>query len=301
MRLVVLLNCGAGSVAGNSSDEAKAIREAFAPTGADVQVREVRGSDLAMEAERLVDDDRIRAVVAAGGDGTVSAIAGALAGTDTVLGVLPLGTFNHFAKDLGMPLDLAEAAAELVSAEVAAVDVAELNGRVFVNNSSLGMYPQMVAIRERLAEARGWGKVRGVAVASVRVLRDLPIHRLGISGSPDVVRRRVRTPFLFVGNGVYAGSDGRVGEREHLDDGVLEVAIAHAVSRRRLARVAVRALRAEGPADRDLELIELRSLEVTARRPRLRVAVDGEICWMATPLRYRTRPGDLMVLRPRRS
>jgi diacylglycerol kinase family enzyme len=298
MRLVVLLNCGAGSVAGGSSDEARAIREAFAPTGAEVVVQEVRGRDLAAAAERLVGDEGVRAVVAAGGDGTVSAVAGSLVGTGAVLGVLPLGTFNHFAKDLGMPQDLVEAAAALTSAEVAAVDVGELNGRVFVNNSSLGVYPQMVAIREQLAESRGWGKVRGVAVAAVRVLRNLPVHRLELSGSPDFVRRRVRTPFVFVGNGVYSRSDGRVGERERLDDGVLEVAIAHAVSRRRLARIAVRALRVEGPADRDLELIELRSLEVTARRTHVRVALDGEVCWMATPLRYRTRPGELRVLRP---
>lgn len=298
MRLVVLLNGDAGSVDGDSSAQAEAIREAFAPTGAEVEVYTVAGRDLAREARRLSAEDGDRAVVAAGGDGTVSAIAGALSGTEGVLGVLPLGTFNHFAKDLGMPQSLGAAAEALVSAEVASVDVAELNGRVFINNSSLGAYPRMVAIREQLAESRGWGKVRGAALAAVRVLRNLPIHRLDLVGEPDFVRRRVRTPFLFVGNGVYSRSDGGIGERERLDEATLEVAVTHAVSRWALARIAVRTLLTRGTPHRDLDLVELRSLEVTARTARIGVALDGEVCSMVTPLVYRTRPGDLRVLRP---
>lgn len=298
MRLVVLLNGDAGSASEDSSAQVRAIREAFAPTGAEVEVHAVAGSDLAKEARRLAAEDGDRAVVAAGGDGTVSAVAGALAGTEAVLGVLPLGTFNHFAKDLGMPQSLAAAVVALVSAEVASVDVAELNGRVFINNSSLGAYPRMVAIREQLAESRGWGKVRGVAVAAVRVLRNLPVHRLDLVGSPDFVRRRVRTPFVFVGNGIYSRSDGGIGERERLDDATLEVAVTHAVSRWGLARIALRTLFSRGAPHRDLDLVELRSLEVTARTARIGVALDGEVCSMATPLVYRTRPGDLRVLRP---
>lgn len=106
-----------------------------------------------------------------------------------VVGVLPLGTFDHFAKDLGIPTDLTEAAASLVSGEERQVDIGEVNGRVFVNNSAPGVHPAMVAVRDRIRDQRGWGKIRAVPVAAVRVLRAFPVHRFDLrshcqTGSP---------------------------------------------------------------------------------------------------------------------
>src|SRR5690606_11439746 len=99
-------------------------------------------------------ETRPDAVIVAGGDGTVNCVAGAVVGTDVVIGVLPGGTFNHFAKDIGMPDDMVGAVRALADAEPRLVDVGEVNGRVFVNNSVLGVYPEMVAIRDKLRSRR---------------------------------------------------------------------------------------------------------------------------------------------------
>src|SRR5271166_1000269 len=105
------------------------------------------GGELASLAARAARANS-QAVVAGGGDGTVNAVAGALVATDTALGVLPMGTLNHFAKDLGIPLDLEAAARNVFIGDIAKVDVGEVNGRVFVNNSGIGLYPRIVRERE---------------------------------------------------------------------------------------------------------------------------------------------------------
>lgn len=298
MRFAVLINSAAGSAGDDPSEQADTIRAAFAKAGAEAEVRAVHPDALTEQARRLAADSEIRAIVAAGGDGTVNAVAAALAGTGTALGVLPLGTLNHFAKALGMPQRLDEAAAALVAAEVTAVDVAEVNGRVFVNNSALGVYPSMVAIRDELRNSHGWGKIRATAVAAVRALRSLPVHRLDLAGSDGFAQQRVRTPMVFVGNGVYDNPGGGVLERIDLTDGLLGVAVARAGSRLRLFALALRTLAFGASDGRDLQLVELISLDVSAHTSRLRVAVDGEVGWLATPLRYRTRSAGLNVLRP---
>src|SRR6266850_4101350 len=117
------------------------------------------------------------AVVAAGGDGTVNGVASALAGSNTPLGVIPLGTLNHFAKDLHLPLDLDAAVSVIAARHVKKVDVGVVNDRVFVNNSSIGVYPSIVVEREELRRRRGYGKWRALAVATAHVLR----HYRGIT------------------------------------------------------------------------------------------------------------------------
>ncbi|MCU1500042.1 MAG: diacylglycerol kinase family lipid kinase [Acidimicrobiales bacterium] len=300
MRFCVLVNGAAGSV--DDSDDgaqAQAIEEAFAAAGSEAEVSVVAPADFGATMRRIwAGDDRPAAIVVAGGDGTVNCAAGEAAGTDIVLAVLPLGTFNHFAKDLDMPTGLAEAAAALVDGEVRAVDVAEVNGRAFVNNSALGVYPEMVAIRDVIRDQRGWGKVRAVPLAVYRVLRDFPVHRLDLSG-PGYQRQRVRTPFVFVGNGVFDNEDGGLVVRDSLSDGQLGVSVARVVSRWKLIATMLRALVAGTGQARDLDVVQLPELTVGARTRRLQVALDGEITWMDAPLHYRCRPGALQVLGPR--
>lgn len=300
MRFHVLVNGGAGSA--DESQEAGQVADieaAFVAAGAEAVVSTVEPADLSNEVCRIWEaDDRPDAVVVAGGDGTVNCAAEVAVATDVVLGVLPLGSFNHFAKDLGLPIDLEGAAAALAAGEVRQVDVAEVNGRFFVNNSALGVYPAMVEIRDRMGDERGWGKVRAVPVAAYRVLRDLPSHRLDLSGPGEYRRLRVRTPLVFVGNGVYANPGGGIAARDNLADGVLGVAVARAVSRWGLVGTIVRALVAGAENTRDLDSIELSELTVTSRSRRIQVARDGEVDWVDLPLHYRSRPEALRVLAP---
>jgi diacylglycerol kinase family enzyme len=302
MRIHVLVNGGAGSVDdpdGDGDAQRTAIVDAFAAAGATAEVTDVAPADLPGEVCHIWEaDDRPDVVVVAGGDGTVSCAAGVAVETDVVLGVLPLGTFNHFAKDLGLPTDLEGAAAALVAGEVRPVDVAEVNGRIFVNNSTLGVYPAMVEIRDRIRERRGWGKIRAVPVAAFHVLRDFPTHRLDLTGTGGFHRSRVRTPFVFVGNGVYDNPSGGLAARAALSDRCLGVSVARVVSRWTLVGAVVRALVSGADSVRDLDHVEVAELTIRSRARRVQVALDGEVTWMDLPLRYRTRPGALRVLAP---
>src|SRR5205085_4914339 len=134
------------------------ISRAFSAHGARVQiVTPDRDNDIRAITRRAIADG-VETIVAAGGDGTINAVAAEVADSGRTLGVLPLGTLNHFAKDLGIPLDLERAVQVITRGRVAPVDVAEVNGRVFVNNSSLGIYPHIVSMRRHQQERLARGK-----------------------------------------------------------------------------------------------------------------------------------------------
>lgn len=153
---------------------------------------------------RRVAEEAVRSgcpvVVAAGGDGTVSAVASAVAGTASALGVLPIGTLNHFARDLRIPLDLEAAIEVLAKGRSDCVDIADINGRSFVNNSSIGMYPRIVVLRER-EQRIGHNKWVALGLAILTVLRRFPFWTVRVHVEDHVVE--LRTPFVFVGNNEY--------------------------------------------------------------------------------------------------
>jgi len=233
-------------------------------------------------------------VAAAGGDGTVSSVAAALVDSETALGVIPLGTLNHFAKDCGIPLDLQRAVQTVVAGHETRVDVGDVNGRIFLNNSSIGIYPDIVVEREVLRR-RGFRKWTAFAVATLKILRHYRgvVVRITADDSTDVVR----TPFLFVGNNQYHVEGRQLGARNRLDSGRLFAYLAPRVHARDLPMLLASAL--IGREHETLESFGAVALQVdTPGRRRLRVATDGEIAVMSTPLRYRVRPGSLKVIVP---
>jgi diacylglycerol kinase family enzyme len=236
-----------------------------------------------------------RTVVAAGGDGTVSVVASRLAGTERVLGVLPVGTLNHFAKDLRIPLDLEGAVRTIAEGNVARVDVGVVNGRVFVNNSSLGLYPNIVVEREerRRLGARKWPALFRAALVVVRRMPHLKARMFA-----DGVEIRRDTPFLFVGNNEYRVEGLGLGGRSRLDAGYLWLYVTQRVSRSRLLLLSARALMGGLRAAPEFDAMCVKELWVESRRHRLRVALDGEVVVMAPPLHFRIRPRDLQVLVP---
>jgi len=294
-RFAVLVNAAAGSVE-DSRRQCGEIDAAFLATGVHVAARAVDPPDLP-QAVRDAWREHVDAVVVAGGDGTISCAAGVAAELDAVLGVLPMGTFNHFAKDLGIPQDLEEAVRCLAAAPVAAVDVGEVNGRVFVNNASIGVYPEMVLDRDDIRRRRGWGKIRAVPVAALRTLRRMPAHRvrLVVDGGPA---HAVSTSLLFVGNGLFDHDGGKVGARSSLVDGRLGLYVVGTTSRWRLVANAL-ALRVGGlGAAPQTTRSAAATVLVRARERRLTVALDGEPLTLEAPLLFRTRPGGLRVLAP---
>ncbi len=253
-----------------------------------------RGDDVSSLAARAVEEGR-RPIVAGGGDGSVSAVAQALAGTETALGVLPMGTLNHFAKDAGIPLNLEAAVRNAFSGRRLTVDVGEVNGRVFINNSGIGFYPHFV--RQREAEERhGHVKPAAFILALRSVVRRY--FRLRMKAHLDEAEALERvTPFLFVGANRYRTSGLEIGTRSRLDSGRLWVCTAPKTGRLDFVRVAVRALVGR-ETDEDLNAFETEELSVDPGTPRVNVSTDGEVGMMDAPLHYRIRPRALRVVAP---
>ena len=242
-------------------------------------------------------ESREQIIVAAGGDGTVSAVASELVGTDKTLGVLPAGTLNHFAKDLGIPLDLESAVRTIKDGEVAAIDAGEVNGRIFINNSSLGIYPQIVSRREAQQERLARGKWPAFLWATVQAFRRFPFLDLKVAFEGQQLARR--TAFLFVGNNEYEIAGFKLGSRACLNGGKLGLYLSHGTGRLGLIRLALHALFGRVDQAKDFEAFCVAEARIETRHRRLLVARDGEVEWMKTPLHYRIRPGALRVLIPK--
>ncbi|MDB5859852.1 MAG: sphingosine kinase [Ramlibacter sp.] len=292
--IAVVINATAGT--GSPPDWVATLRAQFAAHGIDAQVEQVKeGAQILPTVKRLLAAGA-GTIVAGGGDGTVSAVASQLVGTDAVLGVLPLGTLNHFAKDLGMPLEQEAAVAALAAGQVEAVDVGEVNGRIFINNSSLGMYPDIVRDRELRQRRLGHSKWRALAAASLGVLRRYPVLRIQIDLEDE--RHALRTPFLFIGNNEYQMEGFQIGERGSLRNGTLALYTAQRTGRFGLLRLALLALLGRLQQARDFHTALALEFVVHSGHRKLRVATDGEVTVMETPLRYRSRPGSLRVITP---
>ncbi|MEP7115576.1 MAG: diacylglycerol kinase family protein [Ilumatobacteraceae bacterium] len=292
-RYHVFVNSDAGSV-GEADQSMGEIADAFRRVGVEVEVAAVDAHDLPA-AMRGAWRPGVEAIIIAGGDGTINCAAGAAVGSDIVLGVLPMGTFNHFAKDLGVPDDLPGAVKFLAEAEVADIDIGEVNGRVFVNNASIGVYPTMVADREAIRRQRGWGKIRAAPVAIVHTLRRLPVHHMRLTideSGPETVA----TPFLFVGNGLFDQHGERLGTRTSLDDHRLGVYVIATTGRWRLVANAIRARFGGIDAAGQTRRRAAESLAVDCDESTLKIALDGEPTDLRAPLKFRSRAGALRVL-----
>jgi YegS/Rv2252/BmrU family lipid kinase len=277
------------------TNEAEEIRSALTAAGVTARVELLDGGGIAERAKSAVDTGADLLIVG-GGDGSVSAAAGVLAGTKTRLGVLPLGTLNHFARDLGIPVDLAEAAMLIGKGKARPIDVAEVNGRIFVNNSAIGLYPLMVIDRELQQKRLGRSKRLAMLVASARTLARFNHYRLTLTVNNE--RARVDTPLLFVGNNDYRIDLRAPGRRESLEDGRLSVFVMRKKTRRGLIAATIRALLGRTRDDDMVRLEDVQRLQVASRRSHLMISIDGEVETVAGPLDYRVRKGALEVVAP---
>jgi len=293
--VIALINSAAGVSGG--PDRVGAAREALAAARVDADVRGVRGADMEAAARRALADGA-GVVIAGGGDGTVSAVAAAVAGSGAALGVLPMGTLNHFARDLRLPKSLELAARAIAQGMTSprAVDLGEVNGRTFINNASIGLYPHIVSKRERQQERLGRNKWVAMLVAIASVFRRYPVLKV-VLDTGDVALART-TPFLFVGNNRYEMSLLAENGRASLDRGELSLYFTRRTGRLGLLRMALRGLLGRLDQAQDFEALALAAVTVDTPKKTLRIALDGEVTRMAPPLHFRTLPGALRVIAP---
>jgi len=293
--IVVILNAGAGTLSSRPAI-ATEVRDLFRAAGREAEVISLRPGQNPMEAGRAA-STRAGIVVAGGGDGTVSGVAAGVVDSPAALGVLPLGTLNHFAKDLRLPLDLPKAVDVIAAAHIESVDVGTVNDRVFINNSSIGVYPDIVQEREALRE-RGYRKWPAMAIATLRVLRRYPGMTVKIQVDGEV--RSWRTPFVVVGNNEYAIDGFQVGARARLDQGRLFVYVSPRSRARDIPMLVAKSMAGQASASGAFEIIAAAQATIGTRRARrIPVATDGEVVTLGTPLSYQSRPGALRVVVPR--
>ena len=292
MRVLAIVNRVGGA---RRQDRAAVVGEALAAAGVTADVRLCAPEEIDAAFAEAAAASGLDAVVAGGGDGTVSAAAAALAGTGRPLGLLPLGTLNHLARDAGIPATLEAAAAIIAAGHVRCIDVGEVNGRVFVNNSAVGLYPEMVRFRDE-QEMHGSRRRLAMLRASLRALRSFRRRRLWIS-APGL-EAPIRTPLLFVGNNRYSASLFALGRRESLDAGELCLYAVRARSRVHLFAAGLRGLIGRLGQQRDFVTAYVAELTISTERPALTLSLDGETLTLPTPLCYRIRPKALRLIVP---
>jgi diacylglycerol kinase family enzyme len=293
VKIEVIVNASSGT--GENGALAERLHELFARDGVVAHVALTQSGHEVLELAKRAALGDADIVVAGGGDGTINSVTSQLLNTKKTLGVLPLGTMNHFAKDLHIPLELKAAVETIFESHVIKVDLGQVNDHIFVNNSSLGLYPSIV--RERAKQQRlGWGKWPAYVWAAVAVLRRYPF--LDIHLDVDGKALSSRTPFVFIGNNEYEMETLNIGGRSCLDAGELSLYVTNRTGRLGLIRLALRALFGGLRQEKDFLAMCTKEIWIDTKHKRARVALDGEVTIMEPPLHYRVLPGKLRVLAP---
>lgn len=296
MKTILVLNRDAGTLRGLDADEvARGIRDIFAEHGHAMEMRVVAGDGVSGAIAKAAGDCDVEALIVGGGDGTVSSAASAAHENGKVLGILPLGTMNFFARSLSIPADTMEAAAALAGGEVVAVDIGRIDGLFFVHTVALGLHPAMVAEREKGDYNSRYGKMIGSLRAWIRVVRNQRRLDVAITANGDRLHRR--TAGVVISNNRFG--KGHMPYADRLDAGTLAVYVTTARSWPELVRVTAAAAIGLGEEDPAVEVVDSPRVEIAVGRRSHSVTVDGELLRLSGPLRLECLPGGLKVLKPR--
>jgi YegS/Rv2252/BmrU family lipid kinase len=287
-RAKVFVNASSGFDA--KEDAPERLRGMFSEAGVDADIEYVRAGVNLAERSREAVAAGVDIVVAGGGDGTLSATASALVGTETCFGVLPVGTLNHFARDLNLPLDLDAAAEIVVKGATMSVDVAEVNGKIFLNNSIIGLYPIYRFLKARYRRL-------ALLMGAAAVFRRFPSLKVVLHVDGQEIKRR--TPYILVGNNRHAMEGYQLGSRETLTEGKLWIYVMKDHGRWGLLRLLFKLITGRFHGPDEFEIFPAEEVWIEANRgKKIGVALDGEIAVMDTPLHYRILPRSLKVRVP---
>ncbi len=289
----VIINASGGSFVEDETE--RILVDAFAANYMEANIRLARtGEQIGDFAKAAVESDA-EVIVAGGGDGTISSVASVVSGSGKTFGVLPLGTLNNFSKDLAIPPDIAGAVRVIADGHTIKIDLAEVNGRIFINNSSIGLYPRIVRKREQ-QQRLGYGKWRSALWATLKMFRLSPFLKVEIVVDGKMFLRK--TPFVFVGNNEYDMEIYNIGRRVSLDQGKLSIYFLHRGGRWGVIALLLRTITGTVKQWRDFEEVLTDSVTIQTRRKVMQVAFDGEVYAVETPLKYKTLPKALRVLVP---
>lgn len=291
----VLLNANAGT-ANAIGLTAESLEAMFKTNGMDAVIDADTEAGMAVRTERALASGA-KTIVAAGGDGTITALAGSLVGTDRQLAILPLGTVNALAKDLNIPLDLPAAVAALQTSESRQIDVGEVNGRIFLHKVVVGLIPGMAAGRE---------KIRGRYDVSAKVgflryffRRLARAKRMAVAIETDNGTRRVeRVQALAVASNAYDEGLGQFFSRQSLDRGTLTLYVLSHFTLGDFLRLTTGMLMGRWQDDKALSMESVQTVTITTHKSLIKVMFDGEVVSLQPPLQFAIRPLALNVLVP---
>lgn len=289
--LPVIVNAGGGAASRAGDKLEDQLKDAFGKVGVAIDLILVPGDEIAKTLAKILKTNERVAI--GGGDGTIGSAALAVANSGATLGVLPLGTRNHLARQLDVGPELDKAVAAIVAGHTREIDLGRIGDRGFVNNVSIGLYPELVKLRDDAPLPKAIANIPAAWIT----LKRLRHHRLRVTidGAAEIIR----TPMLFVGNNIYSLEPGALGQRESLEDGKLGVYAVAAKSRLGLIGFAISALRGRVDYERDFaQLTACRSMTVDAHARSLDVAVDGEPLRLRTPIKIEIMPRVLKVFAP---
>ncbi len=288
--LCVLANPGSG---GNRRD-AGALERAMAVFGPKAELRRwAEGEDLAEVVARAVGDG-FTTLVAAGGDGTVNGVAQALMGTGVALAVLPLGTFNFFARGLGLPEEAEAAAEAILGGEAHPIAIGTVNGQVFLNNASLGLYPLILKEREQVYARFGRSRLLAYWTVLSTLVRVQATKRMVIRA--DEQDHDLRSPLMFVARSAYQlDYYGLEGARAISADR-FALFILREGSRWQMLRAVAKLALGRAKAASEIAVLEAGEMTVFTASRRPLVALDGERMHLRAPLKFRVEEGLRVVL-----
>lgn len=291
MRACIILN----PASGRGDHRADALREAAA-RHSEVEIREIPSPKKLRATVEQALADGCDPIIAAGGDGTIGALAAALAGTGVTLGILPMGTFNYFARSLDLPEDPAEALEIALNGASRQVPIGDVNGRIFLNNASLGAYASVLSVRETIY--RNWGRSRLAAYWSVIVAMTTIYHSLKMTITVDGTRHRLKSPMAFVAISAYQLAEFDLDGAEAVREGKLALFVARDVGRLKLLWRALRIFFRGARSGTDYMLLTGEEITIETKRNKRLIAHDGEKERMPGPYRFRLRQGALTVRVP---
>lgn len=288
MRVSVVLNGGSGG-----APEREALVRALGAAGIEAEIVEMRGGLDPGAVARAA--SACGMLVAAGGDGTVSAVAEIASAAGRPFGVIPCGTLNHFARDMQIPTALDEAVAVLAAGRTRVIDAGDVNGRPFINNASIGAYPRMLWERNR-ARRRGLPRPLAMAVAVARTWMALRTDIVHVTVDGAAIVRR--TPFIFVGNSQYEVEGTDIGRRPVMTDGTLSLTLAPKFGRADALLLPARVILRTLERHERFKTMTASTIVIQTARPRVSVALDGEVRVFDAPLTFTVRRGALTVVAP---
>jgi diacylglycerol kinase family enzyme len=296
MRLTLILNRNAGTLRDLDPDRAgEDLAAIFRARSHEVTVLVLEGEEAVAAIERGCHDRTSDVLVVGGGDGTISAAAAAAAKAGKTLGILPLGTMNLFARSLAIPLDMRAAAEAITDGETIAVDIGEVNGRLFVHHVTLGLHARMILTRARLGYGSRLGKIRASCQAWWTAVRNPPSLKARIRFDERHIERR--TAAILVTNNPLG--EGHIPYADDPRQGTLGLYVANSLRWQDLLSMAVRMLFGSYSANPLLDHWVAREVDIMLSTPSVHASVDGEIVALQTPLRCRLHRGGLNVLGPR--